>query len=125
MDKKIIMVVDDDPSIRSTVDIILRTKGYSICAVESGERCLDRLREGFRGLILMDIMMPKMDGWDKIAAIEDEGLHGGNVICMLTAVHDPGPKLEKLTEFVMDYVRKPFTSKELLETVAEYIEYVQ
>jgi len=76
-------------------------------------------------LILMDIMMPELDGWDTISAIEDEGLHGGNVICMLTALNDPGPKPEKLTEYVMDYVRKPFTSEELLETVAEYIEYVQ
>jgi CheY-like chemotaxis protein len=124
MDKQI-MIVDDDPSIRSTIEIILNTKGYSICVVESGKMCLEKLREGFRGLILMDIMMPEMDGWDTISAIEDEGLHGGNVICMLTAVHDPGPKLEKLTEYVMDYVRKPFTSEELLETVAEYIEYVQ
>lgn len=124
MDKQI-MVVDDDPSIRATIEIVLNTKGYSICVVESGKRCLEKLREGFRGLILMDIMMPEMDGWDTIAAIEDEGLHGGNVICMLTAVHDPGPKLEKLTEYVMDYVRKPFTSEELLETVAEYITYVQ
>ncbi len=124
MDKQI-MVVDDDPSIRSTVEIVLNTKGYSVCIVESGEKCLDKLRKGFRGLILMDVMMPEMDGWGTISAIEDEGLHGGNVICMLTAVHDPGPKLEKLTEYVMDYVRKPFTSEELLETVAEYIEYVQ
>ena len=124
MDKQI-MIVDDDPSIRSTVDIVLNTKGYSICAVESGKKCLDKLKEGFRGLILMDIMMPEMDGWDTISAIENEGLHGGNIICMLTAVHDPGPKLERLTEYVMDYVRKPFTSEELLETVAEYIEYVQ
>ncbi len=124
MDKQI-MVVDDDPSIRSTVEIVLNTKGYSICVVESGKKCLDKLREGFNGLILMDIMMPEMNGWDTISAIEDEGLHGGNVICMLTAVHDPGPKLEELTESVMDYVRKPFTSEELLETVAEYIEYVQ
>lgn len=124
MDKQI-MIVDDDPSIRSTVEIILSTKGYSICVIESGKRCLDKLREGFRGLILMDIMMPEMDGWDTISAIEDEGLHGGNVICMLTAVHDPGPKLEKLTEYVMDYVRKPFTSEELLETVEEYLAYVQ
>ncbi len=124
MDKQI-MVVDDDPSIRATVEIVLNTKGHSIYVAESGEKCLDKLREGFRGLILMDIMMPKMDGWDTISAIETEGLHGGNVICMLTAVHDPGPKLEKLTEYVMDYVRKPFTSEELLETVAEYIEYVQ
>jgi CheY-like chemotaxis protein len=124
MDKQI-MVVDDDPSIRSTVEIVLNTKGYSICVVESGKRCLEKLREGFRGLILMDIMMPEMDGWNTIAAIEDEGLHGGNVICMLTAVHDPGPELEKLTEYVMDYVRKPFTSEELLKIVAEYITYVQ
>jgi CheY-like chemotaxis protein len=124
MDKQI-MVVDDDPSIRTTIEIVLNTKGYSICVVESGKKCLEKLREGFRGLILMDIMMPEMDGWDTISAIEDEGLHGGNVICMLTALNDPGPKLEKLTEYVMDYVRKPFTSEELLETVAEYIEYVQ
>ncbi len=124
MDKQI-MIVDDDPSIRSTVEIVLNTKGYSICVVESGKRCLEELRNGFRGLILMDIMMPEMDGWDTISAIEDEGLHGGNVICMLTAVHDPGPKSEKLTEYVMDYVRKPFTAEELLETVAEYIAYVQ
>ena len=124
MDKQV-MIVDDDPSIRATVEIVLNTKGHSICVVESGEKCLDKLREGFRGLILMDVMMPEMDGWDTISAIENEGLHGGNVICMLTAVHDPGPELEKLTEYVMDYVRKPFTSEELLEAVDEYIEYVQ
>ncbi len=124
MDKQI-MIVDDDPSIRARVEIVLNTKGYSICVVESGKRCLDKLREGFSGLILMDVMMPEMNGWDTIESIEDEGLHGGNVICMLTAVHDPGPELERLTESVMDYVRKPFTSEELLGTVAEYIAYVQ
>ncbi len=124
MDKQI-MVVDDDSSIRATVEIVLNTKGYSICVVESGRECLEKLRNGFRGLILMDVMMPELDGWDTIAAIDDEDLLGGNVICMLTAVHDPGPKMEKLTELVMDYVRKPFTSEELLEVVADYIAYVQ
>ncbi len=124
MDKQV-MIVDDDLSIRETVEIVLNTKGYSICVAESGRECLDKLRSGFRGLILMDVMMPGLDGWDTIAAIEDEDLHVGNVICMLTAVHDPGPKMEKLTECVMDYVRKPFTSEELLDTVADYIAYVQ
>ncbi len=124
MDKQV-MVVDDDPSVRATIEIVLSTKEYSLCIVESGSKCLDKLREGFKGLILMDVMMPEMDGWDTISAIENEGLHGENVICMLTAMHDPGPKLERLTEYVIDYVRKPFTSEELLETVAEYLEYVQ
>ncbi len=122
---KQIMVVDDDPSIRATVEIVLKTKGYSICVVESGIGCLDKLQNGFRGLILMDVMMPELDGWDTIAAIDEKGLLGGNVICMLTAVHDPGPKMEKLTELIMDYVRKPFTSEELLEVVEEYVAYVQ
>lgn len=120
-----IMIVDDDPSIRETVEIVLSVGGYSVRVAESGQECLEKLRNGFSGLILMDIMMPEMNGWDTIEAIEDEGLHGGNVICMLTAVHDPSPELEKLTEYVMDYVRKPFTSEELLETVAEHIKYVQ
>lgn len=122
---KRVMIVDDDPSILETVEIILDTGGYSIYTAESGKECLDKLRKDFKGLILMDIMMPKMDGWDTIAAIVDEGLLEGNIICMLTAVNDPGPKMEKLTEYVMDYIRKPFTSEELLETVAEYIAYVQ
>ncbi len=74
MDKQI-MIVDDDPSIRATVEIVLNTKGYSICVVESGKRCLDKLREGFSGLILMDVMMPEMNGWDTIKSIEDEGVH--------------------------------------------------
>ncbi|MCP4266498.1 MAG: response regulator [Candidatus Brocadiaceae bacterium] len=124
MDKQI-MVVDDDPSIRVTVEIILKSKGYSICVAESGRGCMDKLQNGFRGLIFMDVMMPELDGWDTIAAIYDKGLLDGNVICMLTAVHDPGPKMEKLTELIVDYVRKPFTSEELLEAVEEYITYVQ
>ena len=72
----------------------------------------------------MDIMMPEMDGWDTIAAIVDEGLYEGNVICMLTAVHDPGPKMEALKERVLDYVRKPFTREELLAAVEESVGYL-
>ena len=69
MDKEV-MVVDDDPSIRDTVEIVLNTKGYSVCIAEGGRECLDKLRNGFRGLILMDVMMPKLDGWDTISMIE-------------------------------------------------------
>ncbi len=120
-----VMIVDDDPSIRETVEIILGAFGYSLCVTESGKECLEKLREGFKGLILMDIMMPEMDGWDTIAAIKEEGLQSENVICMLTAVTDPGPKMEKLTEYVIDYLSKPFTSDELVNAVKEYSEYIK
>lgn len=120
-----IMIVDDDPSIQETVKIILDANGYPISIAKSGRECIDMLRDGFRGLLFMDVMMPEMDGWDTIAAIEKEDLLEGNIICMLTAVNDPGPKMESIIECVIEYVRKPFTSEELLETVREYLPYVE
>ena len=120
-----ILLVDDEPDILEIVGYNLRNEGYQVFTATNGIEAVKSAKKNIPQLILLDIMMPKMDGWDTIAAIEDEGLYKGNVICMLTAVHDPCPKLEKLTEYVMDYVRKPFTSEELLEVVTEYIEYVQ
>lgn len=119
-----VMVVDDDPTILETVRMILEPAGYDIHIAQGGDKCLEALREGFRGVILMDIMMPGMDGWGTIAAMVKEGLVEGNVICMLTAVHDPGPEMEELKECVLDYVRKPFTCDELLSAVADSICYV-
>jgi CheY-like chemotaxis protein len=112
-----IMIVDNEPSIRKTVKNVLIDIGYSTCAVESGRECLDKLRKGFKGLILMDIMMPEMDGWDTIAAIEDEGLRGTNVICILTAANDLRPIMGEQTQCVMCKVNKPFTPEELTESV--------
>jgi len=111
------MIVDDDPSVLYTVEWILGDEGFRTLAVSSGADCLKELRHGFRGLILMDIMMPYMSGWQTIEAILDEGLMDGNVVCMLTAARPPADQSEHLNEHVMDYVHKPFGSDELLSTV--------
>ena len=120
-----VMVVDDDPSIRKTVELILGARGHPLKLVASGAGCLEELREGFRGLVLMDIMMPEMDGWDTITAMVDQGLYEGNVVCMLTAVSDPGPRLVPLTEYVLDYVRKPFTAEDLIVVTEESAPYIR
>lgn len=112
-----VMVVDDDQAVLYTVEAILKSEGFDVHPVSSGSDCLSRLSEGFRGLILMDIMMPEMDGWDTIREVVNRDLMEGNVICVLTAVGDPGPKMEHLKEYVMDFVRKPFEMKELLDSV--------
>lgn len=113
-----ILIVDDNPSVRETVEIILSMEDYAVTTADGGAQCLAELRSGFKGLILMDIMMPEMDGWDTIAAIVDGGLLEGNLICMLTAAHDPGPKMQTLKESVLDYIKKPFAADELLAVVA-------
>jgi len=119
-----ILIVDDNPSIRETVELILNLENYEVSTANDGQQCLEALLNGFKGLILMDVMMPVMDGWDTIAAIKKSGLLNGNVICMLTAVHDPGPKMISLKESVLDYIKKPFTAEELLAVVADGISYL-
>ena len=122
MDNKTkIMVVDDDPGILFTVEAVLQDAGYDVTCCSCGPYCLDTLEGGFRGLVLMDIMMPEMDGWDTIQAIVEKQLLDGNIICMLTAVAAPGPKMEGLQEYVLDYVTKPFDAETLLQTVEDCV----
>jgi len=115
-----ILVVDDDPAITFTVDTVLSRAGFSVLKASSGVEALERMREGFRGLVFMDIMMPNLDGWDTVQGMIDEGLLGCPMICMLTAVGAPGPRLDAIKEYVVDYIRKPFESDDLLKAIREF-----
>jgi CheY-like chemotaxis protein len=119
-----ILLVDDDPVVRFTVEVVFRRVNIEVVSVNSGPEALRYLEDGFRGLILMDIMMPGMNGWETIEAIIDRGLMEGNIICMLTAVDSPSPKLEKLKEYVLEYFRKPFNARELVAAVSDYLQLV-
>lgn len=116
------MIVDDDASIAMCVDKVLAAAGYPVVKTPTGAACLELLRAGFRGLVLMDIMMPRMDGWATIRAAVNEGLHEGNLICMLTAVDDPCGAGDDLQEYVHNYLPKPFESAELLTMVQDACE---
>jgi CheY-like chemotaxis protein len=120
-----ILIVDDEPSIIETVSLTLKHAGYHATGVLSGEACLEALQNGFKGVILMDISMPDMDGWTTIDRIVSAGLIQGNIICMLTGITAPDPRADKLESYVMDYLAKPFTPEELfamVESAAQYLE---
>jgi DNA-binding response OmpR family regulator len=120
-----VLIVDDDPSILGTVQKILVMAGFEVCTASSGEECLEVLQKGFQGLVLMDILMPKMDGWDTIKEIVERGLNEKIIICMLTGVGIPSKKMEGLKEYVMDYITKPFDQKKLVAVVKEYLSYIK
>jgi len=92
---------------------------------ESGEKCIEVLEKGFRGLILMDIMMPEMDGWETIQKIIDKDLMKDNIICMLTGKDDPGEKMNPLKEYVLDYIRKPIDNENFIDIIKGYLKYLQ
>ena len=121
MDAKV-MLVDDEEMIRESVELFFQTEGIKILTAASGEECLDHLHEGFRGLILMDVMMPELSGWDTIRKIVDEDLYEGNLVVMLTAMDAPDNKMDGIQEYVTDYLTKPFNPDELMETLHYYLD---
>lgn len=125
--EKKIMIVDDDPYVRVVVREIFEPEGFEVVSADSGPHCLEILSgSDFRGVILMDIMMPEMDGWDTIREIIRRGYAKGSVIAMLTAVEEPG-ELEdwrNITEYVIDYITKPFESDEILKNVSDLMDLV-
>lgn len=120
-----VLVVDDEELVQYSVRRILQDAGFAVLIASSGPECLEILRKGFKGLILMDIMMPHMDGWDTVKAIVDEGLLEGNIICMLTGKEVPDIKMDYLKEYVLDYIRKPFDSRKFVQIVGEYLSYLK
>jgi len=116
-----IMIVDDNEYVRASVDIICESAQLELTSAASGPECLKQLEEGFRGVILMDIMMPDMDGWDTIRAMVERGLYQGNIIVMLTGMGEPDSKMEGLQEYVSDYMTKPFSPDELLDSLEYYL----
>ena len=120
MDKKL-MIVDDDPSILITIRELFETHGYEVYTVQNGKECIDELKNGFKGVILMDIMMPIMDGWETIREIKKSGLIQGNIISILTAKNDPGQYYSEFKNDIKDFITKPFDPEKLVNTIEKLI----
>ncbi len=116
-----VMVVDDERCIRTTIHELLASEGINSIKAAGSDECLRFLREGFQGVILMDVMMPVRNGWDTIREIKKEGLMEGNIISMLTAMDVSDQRMEGLQEFVIDYITKPFEPTELIAAVHRYL----
>ena len=81
---------------------------------------IEELEHGFKGIILMDIMMPHMDGWTTIRQIVTKGLDKGNIISMVSAKDECDWKLNDLKQYVKNYITKPFDNRQLLQIVKSY-----
>jgi len=116
--EKRIMIVDDDPDILITFRQVFEHEGYEVYTVDSGIDCIKEIESGFKGVILMDIMMPFMDGWDTIKEIMKKGLEKNVIISIITAKGSPDKdKMKGLAPYIIDYITKPIEVKELVYNV--------
>jgi|SRR3989338_2806156 len=120
-DKKVIMLVDDNPDLLYSVKKGLESFGdYEVVTVESGRKCLQLLKGIKPHLVLLDIMMPGMDGWDVCAKIKGDKKTEDIPIVFLTAKTDPISKsMGQLAS--ADYITKPFDMKILKRRIDSVI----
>lgn len=114
MDKKNVLVVDDDKEIVDAIEIYLRNEGINVIKAYDGINALEALMENEVHLILMDIMMPKMDGLRTTMKIREEK----NIpIILISAKSEDTDKILGLNMGADDYITKPFNPLELIARV--------
>ena len=115
--KKKILVVDDEDDILQFLELVLREKGYEVVTAASGQEALTRAQIEKPDLVLLDIMMPQMDGWEVLKLLRvDEGT-SDIPVAMLSARTEAKDRVQGLQEGAVDYICKPFALQELLEKI--------
>ncbi|MGO4109543.1 response regulator transcription factor [Paenibacillus sp. YAF4_2] len=109
-----ILVVDDDPNIRELVSLFLRREGYEVIEATNGEDALTHLEAVKPDLAVIDVMMPKMDGWALCSALRESF---DMPLLMLTAKGETAHKVKGFELGADDYVVKPFDPPELIVRV--------
>ena len=114
MDKKKILVVDDDPAILRLLSTNLKARGYEVITATDGEEALETVQKDFIDLIILDIMMPKVDGVQVCRRIRE---WSDIPIIILSARGDEKDKVKCLELGADDYLTKPFGIAELMARI--------
>jgi two-component system KDP operon response regulator KdpE len=113
-DAKLILIVDDEARMRRFMQMNLDLEGYRVIEAENGMKAVDRVREDLPDLVVMDVMMPEMDGFEALELIRQTT----NVpVIMLTVRSDEDDKIKGLELGADDYITKPFSPRELASRI--------
>jgi CheY-like chemotaxis protein len=112
-----ILVVDDSPFIVDVFVTMLERGGYRAIASYSGQEALDVLKDVTPDLILLDIMMEPMDGWETLEHIKSSPETKDIPVLMLTAKQLTPDEAQEYGTYIEDYVLKPITHRELYDTI--------
>jgi len=122
-----LLVVDDDPDILDAITTILGTQPYSIDTARDGVECMDKVREDTPDLIILDLLMPRKDGFAVVQELRQNPRYAKVPILILTSVREDASRrryeLETgLAMDVQDYVEKPISPMELIDRVKSLLE---
>jgi two-component system alkaline phosphatase synthesis response regulator PhoP len=111
-----ILAVDDDPDVRRLVRIKLKKAGYEVVMANDGEEGVKKALEERPDLVILDVMMPKMDGFAALEQIKT-GMDPAPIVLMLTGEGEQDDLVHGLSGGADDYIVKPFAPRELVARV--------
>ena len=116
-----ILIVDDEPNIVLALELLMKKEGYEVHTVDDGEKALHAVHDLRPDLVLLDIMMPKMDGYEVCQRIRSDASLKSVRIVMLTARGREVEKEKGLALGVDCYITKPFSTREVVAKVKELL----
>ena len=117
-DKKVVVCIEDDPQVIDLVKLILGRKGFELVGAVGGREGIETVRRVKPDLVLLDLMMPDMDGWEVYRQMKaDEELKNIPVIVVTARVQSIDRVLALHIAKVDDYITKPFGPQDLLQSV--------
>lgn len=115
-----ILVVEDNPEVSKLLELILRRAGYNIATAEDGVEALQRFQESHPDLVLLDIMLPRMDGYEVCSHIRQD-FHSTVPVVMLSSLDSPLDMERSREAGATDHIAKPFDRDQLLNVISGYL----
>ena len=120
---KTVMVVDDEEDMCHVVRQILEKNGYNVVVARTGRECLRKIREKKPDLVLLDIMMPGLDGWGVLGEIQqDTSLKSVPVTMFTVKPLTPEILRKKEVEGLVNYIVKPFSKEGLVQSISQTLD---
>jgi len=114
MENNTILVIDDDKNILAIIELYLKKENFQVVTGERGDTAVELFRKTQPALVVLDVMLPGMDGWAVLKALREES---SVPVIMLTAKGDTMDRIQGLDLGADDYIVKPFDAKELLARI--------
>ena len=122
-DPRRILVVDDDTDIQELTRAVLGGSGYEVAMLSSGREALQAVRSERFDLVLLDINMPEMDGWETLRLLKADAAFRDLPVVMFSVKGEVRDKVHGMQEGAADFITKPFVVDELLARVRRVLEH--
>lgn len=117
-----VLIVDDEPNIVISLEFLMKREGFRVSVARDGEEALTRIRDGKPDLVILDIMMPKLNGFEVCEQVRANEELRSTRILMLTAKGREAEMKKGLALGADDYMAKPFSTRDLVQKIKTMLE---